>query len=463
MKIRLKPKPKRPYIAHQIPMHNYYVKTNHPALIVEMRLGKTLVAVRGEVEKGHNKIIVNAPINAMNSWEKELSLEGERFIRAYACETKKRINAIARAFDDDNRVWVLMNYEGYRYVPKTAELDWDSAICDESIKLKNPKSQVSGIFTEGFRRTKSRVILTGLIAPESQLDVFQQFKFLHGRFMNRYSYWQFRNEYFTVDGMGFNWSVKDSNTEAKIKETVHEKAFVLRRSEAGMTKDKLYTTRTVYMNPKQMKLYKQIEKEFAFESEGLFDETIWATEKAIWLNYIAGGFTPDRTTCLSTAKYDEILYLLKNDLRDQKAVIWFRYVHELKFCIQYLNQHNISTVGMYGAMDVNKRNISEASFKGHTAQILCCMTALAAEAKDFSVASTAFYYSNERSGNLRGQSEDRILHPLKNDPLLYVDMICAETTDEEGLKAVQTKVFNARAFMTNFTKRRNGEKPLFVL
>jgi hypothetical protein len=445
-------------------MHEYYVKTNHPALVVEMRLGKTLVTVRGTVEKGHNKIIVNAPINAMNSWEKELSLEGERFIRAYACPTKTRIDAISKAFEDDNRVWVLMNYEGYRYVPRAAELDWDCAICDESVKLKNPKSQVSGIFAEGFRRVKSRVILTGLIAPESQLDIFQQFKFLHGRFMNRYSYWQFRSEYFQVDAMGYAWSVKDYATEEKIKKTVHEKAFVLRRADAGMVKEKLYTTRTVVMNPKQLKLYKQIEKEFAYELEGVFaDETIWATEKAIWLNYIAGGFTPDRSTCLSTAKYDEILYLLKNDLKDQKAVIWFRYVHELKFCLQYLNQNGIKTVGMYGDMNVTKRNASERDFNGIGAQVLCCMEKLAAEAKDFSVASVAFYYSNEMSGNIRGQSEDRILHPLKDDALLYVDMVTSDTVDEEAIKAVQTKVFNARAFMTNFYLRRNGEKPLFML
>lgn len=471
MRIKLKPKPKRPYMPHQQAMEDYWVQTTNPKLVVEMRLGKTLVAVRGTIKKGCIKTVINAPINAMTAWEKELNLEGENFIRAYACETKKRIQAVSSAFDHDKRVWVLVNFEGYRWVPRISELTWDMAIADESVKLKNPKSQISQLFAEGFRTTKHRAILSGMIAPESELDIFQQFKFCDGRFMNKYSYWSFRSEYFKVDDLGYTWSPKDHRTSERIKEIVHQKSYVLRRSDAGMVKTKVYTTRTVQMNAIQAKLYKQIETDFYYELSGYLDyleesggdETVWATEKAIWAQRIAGGFTPDGEHCISTAKYDEILYLMNTDLRDQQCVIWFQFLSEIRYGLEYLRSKGLSSSAIWGqGMKVEERVKNEQTFNAGKSKALLVMEKLGAQAKDFSAASVCFYYSNEPSGDIRGQSEDRILHPLKDDPLLYIDLICSDTIDEDKIQSVQTKVFNARSFMTSFKKRRDGEKPLFI-
>lgn len=450
----------RPLLKHQDGGVEYFLSTDSPALLWEMRLGKTLVAVRGTIaRKDSIRNLVNAPINAMSSWEKELYLEDEIYVKAYACSSKERATAIDKALSYGKRVWVLVNFEGYRHLKQIADIPWDSVIVDESVKLKNPQAQVSQLFAEKFRNVKYRAILSGLVAPESELDLFQQFKFLHGQFMSKQGYYSFRNTYFDQSPDGYSYLPKKGIKE-EIKKIVHAKSNVLRRHQAGLNKKKVYSIRKVRMNAEQKKLYSQVSKDFAYEFRGLeSDETIWATEKAIWMARIAGGFSPDGKTCISTAKPDEILYLLQNDLKGEKIVIWYRFVAELLFDLEYFKKNGIKCSNMHGGMFQKQKDFNEREFQAGKSQLMLCMERLGDKAKDFSIASTAIYRSNEFSGDMRGQSEDRILHPLKNDALLYIDLIAEDTSDEKGLEIVQGKVWNARELMTRFSEGSASFKP----
>jgi len=62
-------------------------------------------------------------------------------------------------------------------------------------------------------------------------------------------------------------------------------------------------------------------------------------------------------------------------------------------------------------------------------------------------ADTAIYYSNYYSFEMRTQSEDRIIHPLKQTPLLYVDLVTENTIDEDVVEILQTKKLRAVGFM----------------
>lgn len=446
---------------HQENMYQYFTDTNHPALLVEMRLGKTLVTIRGLVEKGCNRILVAAPINAMLSWKEQLEEEGIEFVEAYGMSSAKREQRILQALDRKDRVVTLVNYEGFRFVPEMAQVPWETVVADESVKLKNPQAQVSRAFAKQFRDVDCRVILTGLVAPESDLDLFQQFLFLHGRFMNKKNFYNWRSEFFEPDPTGYSWIPK-AGTRKLIHKIVHEKAFVLTRKEAGLERKKYYTVRTVQMTPEQRKIYKQVEKEFCYEyswiTKGDYqeyaDETMWATDKGLWLRRIAGGFTPDGEQVISDAKARELLYLLQNDFSNESVVVWYKFRAELIHDLKFLSANGIDCAYMLGrqgkdghSMSVSQAEEQESLFKQGKRRVMLCMEKLGAYAKDFSIASVAVYRSNEHSCDLRAQSEDRILSLGKEGGLMVVDLVTEDTNDVETVECVKMKKFNARNMM----------------
>jgi hypothetical protein len=460
--------PKTPW-KHQVPGVEYWNSTQHPALIWEMRLGKTDVAIWGTQNYDSKSILVGGSTNIMDGWERALYEAGERYVRGYAVKKNDRIHAVSQGFETNKRTWVLMNYEAARTIPRIAELPWDTVIADESVKLKNPQAKITQLFTKGFRKAKHRAILTGLPAPETDIDLFMQFMFLHGRFMDYKWYYDFRNDLFDIRPDGFVWIPKPG-VHDQIKAALHRKASVLRRADVGMDKQKIYTTRTVEMSPAQKAMYNMIDREFRFETEkGFIDETVWATEKAIWLRRIAGGFSPDYSyrkktgKVISTAKPDDIIYLLKGELYGQSIVIWYAFVDELLHDADYFERKGFKVSRLYGdGTTVTFRNNNRREFRGGSSQILCAMEKLADKGEDFSIASTAFYRSNEPSCDLRIQSEDRILHLEKNGSLLYVDMCSENTLDEYALRRSRDKSFSAREMITSYGKGRTSIKRTLI-
>jgi SNF2 family DNA or RNA helicase len=49
----------------------------------------------------------------------------------------------------------------------------------------------------------------------------------------------------------------------------------------------------------------------------------------------------------------------------------------------------------------------------------------------------------------RVQSEDRIIHPQKKTPLLYIDLVSKGTIEEDVLKILQRKKIGSKAFMVD--------------
>ena len=463
---------KKVYRPHQVKMDDYFAKVNHPALLVEMRLGKTLVTIRGLVAKGVQRILVAAPINAMVSWKEQLIEEGEEFIEAYGMSSALREQRILEAVHVQHRIWVLVNYEGFLFVPEMARVPWDAVVADESVKLKNPQAKVSKAFTKNFRNVPHRVLLTGLAAPESELDLFQQFLYLHSRFMGHHNFYHWRNEFFAPHYLGYSW-VPKSGVKKLIHKVVHEKAFVLTRKEAGMERKKYYSTRAVQMTKEQKSLYRQIEKEFCYEYEWLVNgkhfevanETMWATDRGLWLRRVAGGFTPDGKVAISNEKPKELLYLLKNDFANESVVIWYKFRAELIHDLHFLSANGIDCAYMLGRQSVDGHSMSveeaekqETLFKRGKKRVMLCMQKLGAYAKDFSIASVAIYRSNEHSCDLRAQSEDRILSLGKEGGLMVIDLVTEDTNDVETVECIKLKKFNARNLMLPAWNRSGVKK-----
>ena len=126
----------RPLMPHQKSALTWARKFRRIALFLEMRLGKTLVAIRWAKHKPYKtKILVVAPLSVLPTWQEELVKEGVspndiQFIRGSLSERLK----ISSYVDG----WFLINYESLRATPSLASRRWTHMILDESMRIRNP-------------------------------------------------------------------------------------------------------------------------------------------------------------------------------------------------------------------------------------------------------------------------------------------------------------------------------------
>lgn len=422
-----------------------------------MRLGKTLAVIRWILTHPYDNsesypVLVVAPMSVLEAWEKELSLEGESYIVAHGRSFDQRVDLIVNTgFAHKGRMWVLINYDSLRVTPGISSLPWYAVILDESTIIKNPKAKITKLCTTGFREAKYRAILTGLPAPESDLDLFSQFLFLRGSFLGYSNYYEFRNECFRQ--LGYDWQPKPS-VATKIKQTVHSMAYIRTRKNCGLPNMKVREIRKVRMTPEQHRLYDRVEDEFVAELQGVERETDQVITQRMWLARLAGGCNADGTL-VSDAKARELLYLLKSDLANQPVVVYFRFTSEIFAVKDVLKKAGVLCETLTGSDTREERKRKQEWFRNSRIDsrvMLVQIKKVAEYGVDMSVSSTIVYYSVSYSVMEMAQTEERIYHPKKCEPLLYLYLVTENSIDEDAVGAIRSKVSSSKMFMVRLNK-----------
>jgi SNF2 family DNA or RNA helicase len=420
---------------HQREMLAWAQQRDTIALFVQMRLGKTPVTIRWAHDD--RAVLVVAPLSTLSryGWSRELELEHVRPVhRLYEIPNKRR-----RAFmrQTSLRGWFLINYEGLRVAPWLLSLDWSTIVLDESTKIRTPRAQITKLLTKCTAHIRRRAILTGLPNPESPLDYFTQFQFLHGDFLGSTNYYQFRHRHYQQ--VTYDW-VPRRGAIGRIKGEVHLLAFVLTRAEVGLGNHKDRQVRVVPCAPAVARLQRQVLQDFACGDL----ETKWSPVQQTWLAKLAGGYSPGNEL-VSDLKLRELEDLVTGELRGESLVVWFRFNHELHEAARRLAQHEPVAV-IYGDTPKPERSTIQERFLAGKVRILCAQVKCGQYGMNLSRASTAIYYSNAWDYEVRAQSEDRIEHMDKHEPLLLIDLVTKGSTDEGVLAALGHKAISARTF-----------------
>lgn len=460
---------------HQQEALDYTADHPRPAFFMEMRLGKTLTAIRWAKGLDVRRILILGPKSVLPPWIAELKEEIDPFegtIMLPEGSTAKKLKDVSAALKTNvSTTWVLLNYEAIVRCPALASLNWDVVICDESTRIRNPQAIITNRCYNFSAPYKA--ILTGLPNPESLMDYFSQFKFLDGHFMGYDNFWKFRNALFT-SWDGYSWMPKIGTTE-KIKTYVQNRAFVRTRKQVGLGSRKVYSSRYVDMNVEQKRLYKEAEKEFLMTFKEKTLETKWATVKSEWCQQICGGVVnvSDRIKTkdaygrdvwkitkriwktISSSKLNEIVELLKTDLKGEKVVIWFKHNAELEFVSKELRMRGYH-VGIFTSEE--KFGINDGGTLSDRTDIMCAQPKCGLYGLDWSKASTAIYYSNWYDSEIRHQTEDRIIHPRKQEPVLYIDLLTKDSIDEDVKNALSEKKLGCRYTMVDLFNKMKERK-----
>lgn len=403
-------------------------------LFWEMRLGKTLVTIR-RLRRCLGPFLVVAPNDALLSWEKELTLEREPFIRL-AGTRKQRQSILTGSMQDffhlNRPRYFLVNKEGHLSLPELADVRWEALILDESTFIKNPKAKVTKFFTRNFRAVPIRIILTGTPAPESPLNYVSQFLFLNPEWIGVKNYWEFRARF--CRPYGFDW--KPTKKGHAILDSAVSRCQALKRTDVGLDRRKIYTLRNVELPPALRRAYKGIVKDFIFDYEDFHAETKLAVQAFTWLRQLALGLVNDKLVWDGRTKV--ITELLAVELKGEPTIIWTNLVQENIMLTAAITQH-WRAASISGATPVKERAIILQDFDAGKLDHLVVQVPCATFGLNLSRASTAIYHSCPFGLLARKQSEDRILNVRGSGPLLYIDIVTENTIDEDILEGIAKK------------------------
>lgn len=477
MKIKLK-KQLRPLMKHQEDAVEYLVRQQTlrktgGALFMEMRLGKTLSMIRflGRPENRHRKIAVLAPLVVCKSWANELEREGENFVSLAGLSKSKKMK-LAEDFRNGKHRWLIVSYESAKNIGiglhSTLRKD-DVVIADESIILANASNQISKYLTsEKLFPQPFKYALCGEPAPEGKMQYVNQMMFCVGHFMGFKSVWSYRSR--NWEQLGYEWWPKYGHDE-KMMNFVHDRAFFLTRKQAGIGSKKIYEQISIPMTSEQKKAYNSMLHDF--EVDGV--STNFITVQLIHLCRIAGGQIPQgkpeeldeedevvqEVGWYTTKKFEEIIKLLKGDLRGQKAILWFRFRNELQKMKDMMKSAGLTKmVEVHGGISTQDREVARLEFMEGDALFSLMTISTSKRGSDWSAASAAIYFSNEYSGDARAQSEDRGIHPMKTEPFLIIDAVTEGSVDEDVItkltdKKISSHLFKSRLLL-EIKSRRQG-------
>jgi len=406
------------------------MSVQHPALFVQMRLGKTIVTIRSLKLRSVDRVLVVAPYSALYGWAEELKLEGISNIQEVFGKRKERLECIEHIEPG----YYLLNKEGHRVIPEIADIPWDAVVLDESYFIHAPKSGASKFFIQNFRDAEYRYILSGTPAPETELNYFNQLRFLSHSYWKEVNYYQFSHNNFAT--INYEPLIKPSGSKY-VMGTLAKRCHYLSRSDVNLGGEKIYEKRFVQLTDKVRAIYERVEKEFILEYMESEQETIYATTKYIWLRRLCGGFVDQEF--VSYAKMKELKSLLDSELKDEPTLIICKHVNEVKKVTKFLSKW--FRVGMiHGGVDKRKerpRLIRE--FQAGRLDHMVVQPETVKHGTNLSRADVVIFYTSPDGGETRAQVEDRVVNTATNDSSLIIDFICRDTVEEDVYKGMQSK------------------------
>jgi len=429
---------------HQEQAVDYLRKHSGGLLFMEMRLGKTLSAIRYIKTAWKFPALIVAPFSVMREWASQLQEDGENLVTVLTGTKKQRLEKLFKGLE--NSRWIISNYESIIRL-QLHKYKWKSVIADESIRISNPKASITKYMCNYFKLVETKIALCGLPTPESTLQAFEQFRFVNNEFMGYSNYWHFRKVFCQTMYTDYDWEIKPE-LSSKVLKYIKDKAFIRTRKELNIGSDKIYKKRFVKMNTEQKLQIKKIKNLFEYETK----EVKNALGQLISYSYIAGGLScEDDHSIINPNKINELIRLIKENFLNQKIIIWCKYRAEQDHICDYLDQNDLSCIFING--DTKNREDLKRLWENDSVTTIAVLTiASSCKGLNWSKADTVIYYSNDFSNDKRSQSEDRIISTEKNNPVLIIDLLSENSVDEYVLKALKDKKFNADLVMRDYLK-----------
>lgn len=441
----------------------------NPGFFWDMRLGKCLLTITLSKLWQCKKVLISAPYTTLQGWRDTIREETSTKLIVLNGKTAERFETLNRKYPIQSSKYFFLSKEGHIYLPQIKNFYWDLVCLDESTFIKTPESvnlsqrhgktdNAAKFYCNNFRDSRHRVILTGTPNPESDLNYFQQLKFLDWKYVHPYkNFYDYRQDMCVFLPFKRQWYLTKKGRN-HLNATLKKYTMVLKRSDVGIKENKIYQTVLIERDRTFNRLLKPIlDKMELRDSKGnLVDLTVWPMVRYLWYHQLCGGFIGDEFVYNHKMRTLKTM-LTKGELINEKAVIYVSYLEELN--ILHKNLHSSAVI--YSGVPEEERILLRKQFKKHAFKYLICMPECVKTGVDLSFVDTIIYYSSTAHHERRKQTEDRIIKVGDTTPKLIIDMIVEDSVDEDIYYAHKNKSYGMKFTNTIHNRMRREIKTFY--
>lgn len=421
---------------------------NHAALFLEMRTGKTRVAIEFIKQHGYKRVLVLCPKKTNLVW----STHFEEFAPEYCVDDLTSGKLIDRATiikSQNHLVSVqLLNYDALNNNVVCAAIysqKWDCVIADEAHRLKAPTGKRSKVAAK--IQAKFKLALTGTPYHNKPLDVFGIHRFLsniNGYKSTLFGTWtEFKHKYalwYGPNGYILGGYINQDELATKIDTF----AFQVKSKDVLDLPEQLHINYPVQLEDNVLQAYKKLEKDNIVK----LDQGTIATDNALVnilrLQQMLGGyavFDDGERTPISNAKAEALQEIIE-EIGNQPIVVFYRFNTDL---------HTMYKTDR--GYELNGKNNELHEWLNVLDGILFVQISAGAEGIDLSKANYFIYYSKDFSLGTYQQSLARGLKHGEKNQVTYIHLTIPNTVDEDINDQLQNKQNDVRALEQRIRNR----------
>lgn len=433
------------------------------ALLMEMGTGKTITSIGiagilyqfGKIRR----VLVVAPLSILGVWEEEFSRFADYpyTLTVLKGPSSKKVETLHTVGRNGLQI-VVVNYESaWRIEKELLAFDADLIIADEAHKLKEVRTSQSKAMHHFGDKARYKLLLTGTVITNRELDVFSQYRYLNRKVFGD-SFYVFRNRYFDMVGYGNHIPRFRNYMLDDFLQRMHSIAFRVTKEECldlpGITEE----VRTVELEPKAMKIYKELQKESYTELGKKEVSAVNILTKLLRLSQVTGGHLTDDegdNNAVSTAKLDALADILDSVMAEEKKiVVMARFVPELNDIEALLKKKGIGFASVRGGVKNREEEIRRFQ-EDSGCRVFVGQIAAAGLGITLTAASTMVFYSLDYSMSNFEQAKARIHRVSQTENCLYIYLVAKGTVDTKILRALRQKVDLAKALVDDYRKGIN--------
>lgn len=361
---------------HQIFSANIGMQNNYFADLSDPGTGKTLVQIELILKRNSYPILIVCPdsiirpvwVTELVNWFKEWeilvldkgSLKNKSLLNEWN-SSKYKAKIIVINYDS---IWRIEN--------EIIDIPFKTMILDESTKIKNHKSKrAKSIIKIGDKKSiEYKAIMTGTVAPNGLLDVFNQVRFVNPVLFGK-SYYAFREKYFTHP-TEFLWIEKPS-AYRMFKERMQHCSVQHHKRDCTDLPPLNHILVPLQMKEHQASMYEQMKQEAIAEiSSDNFIVARFMTTKMVKLRQIASGFIYDEFNTgniISSIKTDMVVELAEQ-LGKEKIIIFANFIEMQNMLTEELNKSGLGLALNFGHELSMKKNDVLNEFKNGDCRFL---------------------------------------------------------------------------------------------
>ena len=323
---------------------------------------------------------------------------------------------------------------------------------DESTTIKNHKAKRTKTLITMSKYFQYKRILTGSPVANSPLDLYSQCEFLGEKMLGYDSYYPFQARYAVMNrknmgAISFNQIVGYRNIE-ELTRKIDEFSDRVLKNDCLDLPEKIYTSRSVSMNPEQLKMYEQIRKKAILMIDtDMVSAPMVATQLLRLQQILSGHLRSDDGDLITfpTRRLDALVELCEE--ASGKIIIWSRFRYDIVKITEKLNktfghQFKKVAVSFFGDTSDNERQENIKLFQDPKSSIRFFVgnPQTAGRGITLTAANTVIYYANDFNLETRIQSEDRCHRIGQHNPVTYIDLITEGTIDKKIVKSLRNKI-----------------------